>query len=67
MRYDEQLAKIENVINQPMRKFKPDALRGVIERYEAKTPNLSCIRRSTREKNSRNIKKLRIPQPQVAR
>ena len=38
MRYDEQLAKIENVINQPMRKFKPDALRGVIERYEANHP-----------------------------
>jgi len=35
MRYDEQIAKIKIVINQPMRKFKPDALRGVIERYEA--------------------------------
>lgn len=35
MKYEEQLAKIENIINQPMRKFKPDALRGVIERYEA--------------------------------
>ena len=35
MRYEEQIAKIETVINQPMRKFKPDALRGVIERYEA--------------------------------
>ena len=35
MRYDEQIAKIEAVINQPMRKFKPDDLRGVIERYEA--------------------------------
>ncbi len=35
MRYDEQIAKIKTVINQPMRKFKPDALRGVIERYEA--------------------------------
>jgi len=34
MRYEEQIAKIETVINQPMRKFKPDALRGVIERYE---------------------------------
>ena len=35
MRYDEQIAKIKTVINQPMRKFKPDALRGIIERYEA--------------------------------
>ncbi|MHA1526183.1 MAG: aspartate aminotransferase family protein [Promethearchaeota archaeon] len=35
MRYDEQIAKIKNVINQPMRKFKPDVLRGIIERYEA--------------------------------
>jgi len=35
MRYEEQIAKIETVINQPMRKFKPDDLRGVIERYEA--------------------------------
>jgi len=38
MRYEEQIAKIEAVVNQPIRKFKPEALKGIIERYENNHP-----------------------------
>ena len=34
MKYEEQIAKIKNIVNQPVRKFKPDELKGIVERYE---------------------------------
>ncbi|MHA1490682.1 MAG: aspartate aminotransferase family protein [Promethearchaeota archaeon] len=34
MKYEEQKAKIENIVSQPMRKFKPEELKGIVERYE---------------------------------
>ncbi|MFX0026819.1 MAG: aspartate aminotransferase family protein [Candidatus Hermodarchaeota archaeon] len=34
MKYEEQIARIENIVNQPLREFKPGELRGIIERYE---------------------------------
>ncbi len=34
MKYEEQIARIENIVSQPLRKFKPGELRGIIERYE---------------------------------
>ncbi|MFX0188639.1 MAG: aspartate aminotransferase family protein [Candidatus Hodarchaeota archaeon] len=33
MKYEEQIAKIQNIVNSPMRKFKPEELKGIIERY----------------------------------
>jgi glutamate-1-semialdehyde 2,1-aminomutase len=38
MKYEEQIAKIKNIVEQPMRKFKPDALKGFLERYEQNHP-----------------------------
>ncbi|MFX1502396.1 MAG: aspartate aminotransferase family protein [Promethearchaeota archaeon] len=34
MKYEDMKAKIENIINQPIRKFKQKELKGIIERYE---------------------------------
>jgi glutamate-1-semialdehyde 2,1-aminomutase len=34
MKYEEQIAKIRNIVEQPMKKFKPEALKGILERYE---------------------------------
>ena len=34
MKYEEQKAKIENIVSQPLRKFKPEELKGIVERYE---------------------------------
>ncbi|GAG95646.1 unnamed protein product, partial [marine sediment metagenome] len=34
MKYEEQIAKIKNIVNQPVSKFKPDELKGIVERYE---------------------------------
>jgi len=33
MKYEEQIARIKNIVNQPIRKFKPEELKGIIERY----------------------------------
>ena len=33
MKYEEQKAKIENIVSQPLRKFKPEELKGIVERY----------------------------------
>ncbi|MFX0043092.1 MAG: aspartate aminotransferase family protein [Candidatus Hodarchaeota archaeon] len=34
MKYEELNAKIENIVNQPIRKFKPEELKGIVNRYE---------------------------------
>jgi len=34
MKYEEQMARIDNIVNQPVRKFKQEELKGIIERYE---------------------------------
>ncbi|MFX0146924.1 MAG: aspartate aminotransferase family protein [Candidatus Hodarchaeota archaeon] len=38
MKYEEQIAKIENIVSHPLRKFKPEELKGIIERYERRHP-----------------------------
>ncbi|MFX1389168.1 MAG: aspartate aminotransferase family protein [Promethearchaeota archaeon] len=38
MNYEEMRTKIENIVNQPIRKFKPDELKGIIERYHKNHP-----------------------------
>ena len=38
MKYEEQIAKIKTIVNQPMRKFKPEELKGIIERYHKNHP-----------------------------
>ena len=34
MKYEEMKANIENIVDQPIRKFKSEELKGIIERYE---------------------------------
>jgi glutamate-1-semialdehyde 2,1-aminomutase len=34
MDYEEKVAKIENIVSQPLKRFKPEELKGIIERYE---------------------------------
>lgn len=34
MKYEEMVKNIENIVSSPMRKFKPEELRGIVERYE---------------------------------
>ena len=34
MEYDEKIAKIKNIVNLPISKFKPDELKAILERYE---------------------------------
>jgi glutamate-1-semialdehyde 2,1-aminomutase len=34
MNYEEKVAKIENIVSQPIKRFKPEELKGIIERYE---------------------------------
>ncbi len=34
MDYEEKVAKIKNIVDSPMKEFKPEELRGIIERYE---------------------------------
>lgn len=34
MSYEEQIAKIQNIVNSPLRKFKTEELKSIIERYE---------------------------------
>lgn len=34
MKYEDQIAKIDKIVSSPMRKFKKDALKDVVERYE---------------------------------
>ncbi|MBD3255510.1 MAG: aminotransferase class III-fold pyridoxal phosphate-dependent enzyme [Candidatus Lokiarchaeota archaeon] len=36
--YEEKVAKIENIVSSPMRRFKPDELKGIVERYERNHP-----------------------------
>ncbi|MFX1379859.1 MAG: aspartate aminotransferase family protein [Promethearchaeota archaeon] len=38
MNYEEMKAEIENIVNQPIRKFKPEELKGIIERYHKNHP-----------------------------
>ena len=38
MNYEEMKFKIENIVNQPIRKFKPDELKGIIDRYQKNHP-----------------------------
>jgi len=33
MKYEEQIEKIKNIVGQPIRKFKPEALKGIVKRY----------------------------------
>ena len=34
MKYEEQWAKIRNIVNNPIKKLKPEELKGIVERYE---------------------------------
>lgn len=34
MDYEEKVTKIENIVSQPLKRFKPEELKGIIERYE---------------------------------
>jgi len=34
MNYEEQIAKIENIVNNPLKKFKPEELEAIVDRYE---------------------------------
>ncbi|MHA1149469.1 MAG: hypothetical protein ACTSR8_14625 [Promethearchaeota archaeon] len=36
--YEEYKAKVKNIVENPIREFKKDALRGVLERYESNHP-----------------------------
>jgi len=36
MEYEEKIEKIKNIVSNPIKKFKPEELRGIIERYEKK-------------------------------
>ncbi len=38
MDYEEKVAKIENIVSQPIRRFKPKELKGIIDRYEKNHP-----------------------------
>ena len=38
MKYEDMRVKIENIVNQPIKKFKPEELKGIIERYEKNHP-----------------------------
>jgi len=38
MDYETQIAKIDKIVNSPMKKFKPEALKGIVERYEKNHP-----------------------------
>ena len=38
MKYEEMKAKIENIVSQPIKKFKTDELKGIIERYHKNHP-----------------------------
>ncbi len=38
MKYEDQIAKIKNIVSSPMRKFKPEELKGIIERYHKNHP-----------------------------
>ncbi len=38
MKYEEMKDKIENIVNQPIKKFKPEEIKGIIERYERNHP-----------------------------
>ena len=33
MKYEDMKAKIENIVNQPIKNFKPEEIKGIIERY----------------------------------
>jgi glutamate-1-semialdehyde 2,1-aminomutase len=48
MKYEEMRAKIENIVNQPIRKFKQDELRGIIDRYNKNHPKSKEIYEKTR-------------------
>jgi len=34
MKYEEQIAKIQNIVSSPMRRFRPNELKGIVQRYE---------------------------------
>jgi glutamate-1-semialdehyde 2,1-aminomutase len=38
MEYEEKVAKIENIVSQPIKRFKPEELKGIIDRYERNHP-----------------------------
>jgi len=38
MKYEEMRVKIENIVNQPIKKFKPKEIKGIIERYQKNHP-----------------------------
>jgi glutamate-1-semialdehyde 2,1-aminomutase len=38
MEYEEKVTKIENIVTQPIKRFKPEELKGIIERYERNHP-----------------------------
>ncbi len=43
MRYEEQIAKIKNLVENPIKEFKPEALKGIVERYEQTHPKSKKI------------------------
>ena len=38
MKYEEMKAKIKNIVDQPIKNFKPEELKGIIERYHKNHP-----------------------------
>jgi glutamate-1-semialdehyde 2,1-aminomutase len=38
MKYEEMRDKIENIVNQPIKQFKPEEIKGIIERYQKNHP-----------------------------
>jgi glutamate-1-semialdehyde 2,1-aminomutase len=38
LNYEEQMEKIKNIVNSPIREFKPEELKGIVERYEQRHP-----------------------------
>lgn len=38
MPYEEQIEKIKLIVNSPMKRFKPEALKGIVERYHKNHP-----------------------------
>ncbi len=49
MKYEEIKAKIENIVSNPIRKFKPEALKGVVERYHKNHPKSKEVFERTRK------------------
>ena len=49
MKYEDQIAKIKKIVSSPMRKFKPEELKGIIERYHKNHPKSKDVYYRTRK------------------